>query len=55
MLNRIGISEVLDNNWIFVHTHDGVQAAIRGMNALEGGEAGLGEKVQLPEKELNVK
>lgn len=55
MLNRINTSEVLDNNWIFVHTHDGVQAAVRGMNALESGEAGLGAKVLLSDQDVDVK
>lgn len=40
MLGRINMHEVLPHEWIFVHTHDGVQAAVKAMNAVECGEAG---------------
>lgn len=41
MLGRINMHEVLPHKWIFVHTHDGVQAAVKAMNAMDGGEGGF--------------
>lgn len=55
MLNRINTDEFLDNRWIFVHTHDGVQAAVRAIDAAEGGEGGLREGFNLSNTEVNVK
>lgn len=40
MLGRINMHEVLAHKWIFVHTHDGVQAAVTAMQQLDGGEGG---------------
>jgi len=37
MLERIHIYEVLPRKWIFVHTHDGVQAALAAMDDGENG------------------
>lgn len=38
MLERINIYEVLPRKWVFVHTHDGVRAALA---ALDDGENGF--------------
>jgi hypothetical protein len=38
MLERIHIYDVLPRQWVFVHTHDGVRAALA---ALDDGENGL--------------
>lgn len=37
MLERIHIYEVLPRKWIFVHTHDGVRAALAGLDDGENG------------------
>ena len=38
MLERIHIYDVLPRNWVFVHTDDGVRAALK---ALETGDSGV--------------
>jgi hypothetical protein len=38
MLERINIYEVVPRNWVFVHTYDGVRAAVA---ALDDGENGF--------------
>lgn len=40
MLDRIHIYEVLPRQWVFVHTHDGVRAALAELAAQDGGENG---------------
>lgn len=42
MLERIHIYDVLPRKWVFVHTHDGVRAAL---TALEVGDSGKGPDV----------
>jgi hypothetical protein len=37
MLERIHIYEVLPRKWVFVHTHDGVRAALASLDDGENG------------------
>ena len=45
MLERIHIYDVLPRRWVFVHTHDGVRAAVA---ALDDGENGMKADVTEP-------
>lgn len=42
MLERINLYEVLPRKWVFVHTHDGVRAALA---ALDDGENGFSARL----------